>query len=48
MKSRDELNVERPVSVVGAVDASSEDSEMVDSSRLTPTIACRVFSTGSG
>ena len=31
--------VERLVPVVGAVDASSEDSEMVDSSKLIPTMA---------
>jgi len=31
--------VERLVAVVGAVDASREDSEMVDSSKLIPTMA---------
>ena len=38
-KSWDKLEVEYwRVSVVGAVDALREDSEMVDSSTLTPTI----------
>lgn len=37
--------VECPVAVVGAVDASSEISEMVDSSKLTPTIAGFIFPT---
>jgi hypothetical protein len=37
--SWDRVVVESPVAVVGAVDASSDDSEMVDSSRLTPTMA---------
>lgn len=47
--SRDGLAVEWPVRVVGAVDASSEDSEMVDSSKLRPTIAgCLSFLDGRG
>lgn len=48
-KSWDKLKVERPVSVVGAVDAPSEDSEMVDSSKLRPTIAgCTYLLDGGG
>ena len=38
-ESWDGFVVECPVAVVGAVDASSEDSEMVDSSKLTPAMA---------
>ena len=38
-ESRDRLVAECHVAVVGAVDPSSEDSEMVTSSKLTPTMA---------
>ena len=38
-ESWDRSVVESPVAIVGAVDASSDDSETVDSSRLTPTMA---------
>ena len=47
-ESRDRFVVEPPVAVVGAVDASSDDSDMVDSSRLTPTMAGYIPSTSIG
>ena len=47
-ESRDESVVQCPVAVVGAVDASSEDSETVDSSKLTPTIAGCILSRARG
>ena len=31
---------------MGAVDASREDSEIVDSSKLIPTMACFILSAG--
>ena len=47
-ESWDRFVVESPVAVVGAVDTSSEDSEMADSSRLTPTMAGYIPSTRNG
>jgi hypothetical protein len=41
--SWDKFEVEWPVSVVGAVDASSEELEMLNSSKLTPTMAGRIL-----
>ena len=38
--------VEYPAAVVGVADASSEDSEIVDSSRLTPAIVDYILSGG--
>lgn len=48
-KSWDRLVVEFPAVVVGVADASSEDSETVDSSRLTPAmVGSYFFSTDVG
>ena len=43
-ESWDGFVVERPGVVVNAVDASRENSEMVDSSKLTPTMTGRISS----
>ena len=47
-ESWDRLVVEYPAVVVGVTDTSSEDSDIVDSSRLTPAIVCYVLRTKLG